>query len=141
MGKKKKNTRKLVTAVILANEARYRQNKVAEFDTEYALTFVKETVAGSEETAGKQLSFRDIYNILQINNYYWEAGIYNRTERVNRVAQVFGVVREDAGHEDDEQFDQYVEEFDLADDEIVGASEKYFKVQEALTTVIENIFQ
>lgn len=141
MGKKKKNTRKLVTAVILANEARYRQNSVVEFDTEYALTFVKESVAGSEETAGMKASFRDIYNILQINNYYWEAGIYNRTERINLVAQVFGVVREDAGREDDEQFDQYVEKFDLTDDEIVGASEKYFKVQDALTTVIENIFQ
>lgn len=87
-------TTDVVREVILANESRFRQNGKADFESDYALTYVAESVAGAESTRGYQIPKVDVFNILRLNQALWEDGDYNRTSRIKTIVPIFGVIRE-----------------------------------------------
>lgn len=86
-------TTDVVREVILANESRFRQNGKVDFESDYALTYVAESVAGAESTRGYKIPKVDVLNILRLNQALWEDGDYNRTSRIKTIVPIFGTIR------------------------------------------------
>lgn len=86
-------TTDVVREVILANESRFRQNGKVDFESDYALTYVAESVAGAESTRGYQIPKVDVLNILRLNQALWEDGDFNRTSRIKTIVPIFGTIR------------------------------------------------
>lgn len=88
----KVSTEALVTAVILANEKRYRQNQRANFHTDYAIQFIMETIHGQEGFADVEISPDTIISILTINDAVWNTQTRDRTKRIKIIASAMGTL-------------------------------------------------
>lgn len=88
----KVSTEALVTAVILANEKRYRQNQRANFHTNYAIQFIMETIHGQEGFANVEISPDTIISILTINDAVWNTQTRDRTKRIKIIASAMGTL-------------------------------------------------
>ena len=88
----KVSTEALVTAVILANEKRYRQNQRANFHTDYAIQFIMETIHGQEGFADVVISPDTIIAILTINDRVWQTQTRDRTKRIKIIASEIGTL-------------------------------------------------
>lgn len=88
----KVSTEALVTAVILANEKRYRQNQRANFHTDYAIQFIMETIHGQEGFANVVISPDTIIAILTINDRVWKTQTRDRTKRIKIIASAIGTL-------------------------------------------------
>lgn len=86
-------TTDVVREVILANEERFRQNGRVDFESDYALTYVAESVAGAESTRGYKIPKVDVLNILRLNKAIHERGVFNRSERIKEIVPIFGAIR------------------------------------------------
>ena len=86
-------TTDVVREVVLANEERFRQNGRVDFESDYALTYVAESVAGAESTRGYKIPKVDVLNILRLNKAIHESGIFNRSTRIKEIVPIFGTIR------------------------------------------------
>lgn len=86
-------TTDVVREVILANEIRFRQNGRVDFESDYALTYVAESVAGAESTRGYKIPKVDVLNILRLNKAMHESGILSRSTRIKEIVPIFGTIR------------------------------------------------